>query len=525
MSSPQSKICICNNLALTNDYQHTIYFKDLASQKAYFTGKVVKTFPNYTYVRRSWNIKVEANKEETNGWSYLFFQNVTNGKIYYYFINSVEYLNDHTVELSLEMDVLQTYMFDYELLPCFVEREHSETDEPGDNLVDEGLELGEYVYENSGSIDLRDMSVLMLSTINPEQSLSNGKKIIAYGDYIEGVYSGIGLYKINGTTEQIQNLFWALDQQGWSDCVVALWMYPTALIDDGEETNRCERVIGSKYKEKSFSRPNSLDGYYPANNKLLTYPYCLLYVTGYTGSSASYRYEEFNNPEECTLRVVGSITPNSGTKIYPLRYKNTTHNYEEGVNGTTFPSCAWAQDVYKMWLAQNESRHTVAQANAQMDIVAGGVSAVVGLFTGNAGAGIGQMASGAKQIADLMAQKKDMSVQPPQAKGSCSININVSNGYQGYLVQPKTIKFDQAWKLDDYFTMYGYKCMNVKVPNTHVRERWTYCKTVNCLIKGNLCTDDKRKIQALYDNGLTTWVNGDEIGSYHLSNKCIGGEK
>ena len=124
MSTPASQINICEGVRLDNTYRNTIYFSGIAAQLSYFLGKVIKTFTGYTYLRKSWSIKVSATMEQANSWTYLFFSNGEGQKTWYYFINNIEYVNDNTVELFLELDVMQTYMFDYTLLPSFVEREH-----------------------------------------------------------------------------------------------------------------------------------------------------------------------------------------------------------------------------------------------------------------------------------------------------------------------------------------------------------------------------------------------------------------
>lgn len=166
MSTPSSIIYVCSGVRLTNEYKNTIWFEDLASQNNYFKGKVVKTFPSYTYIRKSWSIKVDATMEQARTWSYLYFHNGS-GRTYYYFITNIEYINDNTVELFIEMDVLQTYMFDYTLLPSFVEREHSITDNIGDNVVEETLELGDLRVIDETSVPISELCVLMLATYNP----------------------------------------------------------------------------------------------------------------------------------------------------------------------------------------------------------------------------------------------------------------------------------------------------------------------------------------------------------------------
>ena len=79
--------------------------------------------------------------------------------------------------------------------------------------------------------------------------------------------------------------------------------------------------------------------------------------------------------------------------------------------------------------------------------------------------------------------------------------------------------------------MYGYQTNRVKIPNINAREHYTYVKTCGCnivsgkenendVIVGGLPTDDLHKIVSIYDNGITFWKNGNNIGNYSLDNSA-----
>lgn len=72
--------------------------------------------------------------------------------------------------------------------------------------------------------------------------------------------------------------------------------------------------------------------------------------------------------------------------------------------------------------------------------------------------------------------------------------------------------------IDDYFTMFGYAIKRVKVPNRNSRPHWNYVKTIGCTLTGSIPSDDMKKICNIYNNGITFWKNGSEIGHYELDN-------
>lgn len=525
MATPSSIINICADVALNNSYEHTIYFDTREDQQTFFASKVVRTLPAYTYLRKSWSIKVYVTRAEALRWTYLYFQN-DDQKIYYYFITDIEYVNDNVTELFLELDVMQTYHFDYQLLECFVEREHVALDAIGANVVEEDIDPGEYKNVYGEQIAIGELCILMLATYNPLTTTEEFTSTVVSA-IPNGIFSGLGLYAVR----QQDWIAWGVKLQqlaewGKSEGIVAMWMYPKNLVRlvDGEEWddgNVTHNVAGAGYFEWGIARNTSLyAGYTPRNNKLLTYPYNFMYLTNHSGSGAVFKYEDFSTPAtECTFRVVGALSPESGAKIYPLSFKGISYNYDEGVSMGAYPSCAWNEDVYKLWLAQNQNQHALGTTIGAVKVVAGGASILFG--GGLKGDGLSTMVSGAAEIASIVAQKRDKEIQPPQARGSHSSSVNVCAGFYSFAVFQRTVNREYAIMIDDYFDMFGYACRKLKVPNRAVRENWCYTKTIGCHIKGNFATADQMKIESIYNKGITFWQNGDYIGRYDLSNTCV----
>lgn len=529
MSTPQSVINICSGVRIDSRYDHSIFFATADAQREYFTGKVVKTLPAYSYVRKSWPLKVEATMEEAKRWSYLFFQNTPTGKYYYYFIDTIEYINDSTVELGLTLDVIQTYLFDFFLGYSFVERQHTESDTIGANTLDEGLELGEFVSNADGNFALSDSAndyyIMALSSIYLN-GVSADTTLPSYASMYNNVFSGLHLSAVD--VQEWPNVgiqLSKLAEWGKLDGLVAMWMYPKALVTlaNDNSTETFKPVNGLKFP--TYALPASLnagidiDGYVPRNKKLFCYPYNFLYVTNNTGGSAVYQYERFTGSP--TFSVYGALSPDAGYKAVPLNYKGVSVNYDEGISAPTFPSCAWNADIYKMWLAQNQATHDLTNVQGGLQIAAGAAAAVAGAVTLNATAALGGVATalnGANQIASLVAAKKDMSVQPPQARGTFSATVNMAASKACLSWYAKSITAEHAKIIDKYFDMYGYKINCYRVPNIAARPSYTYVKTIGCNIIGNMCNEDITKISSIFDHGITFWKNGDLVGNYTQEN-------
>lgn len=545
MGDAQSLIRILD-VPLNNRYDHTYYFGSKAEQSAFFLNKVIATFSAYTYIRKTWDLQVQTTMEEASNWRYLTFRNSPTGKDYYYFINNIEYVNPSNVRLKLEIDVMQTYLpgiqredgtktNDYVLKHCLVERSHTETDVVGENLIDEGLEIGTLINAHTYNVeDLMDLCVLIMTSCSIG-GWEDKKFPMATGWMMDRVYTGLNVYAINDDWfTKIGDILSALDESVGSEAIVGMWMYPKALIntlvqgDLESDDFKLGFVSGSKVSTVNLAGWQNYQysgklfgGYEPKNMKLYTYPYNYLYVSNNVGGSAEYRYEFFNDSSAMTFDVVGAIAPNAPVKLSPNYYKGSAQEYEEGLSLGAFPTCAWNSDVYKVWLAQNQNQHALTMTNSALTFGSGAVTTAASLWSGNligAGAGVMTAYSGINQAQTLLALKKDMQHQPPQARGNFSSSVNVKANKQTFTFYFKTVTAETAEQIDNFFTMYGYKINRVMVPNIHTRPGFTYVKTVGCLIDGKICAEDSAKIMSIFDKGITFWADRDNFGNYSVDN-------
>lgn len=150
---------------LNNDYNHTIDFVDEDTQIAFFDNYVtltqeLPTTDDYVYVRENRFIDVDANKSILDGINYLRFNN--ENKWWYAFITSKDYLNEDTTRIHFEIDVMQTFMFDYTLKESFISRQHEDrwnsNNKPIFNLKQEDIDLG--------SDYIKTQDVLVNDTLN-----------------------------------------------------------------------------------------------------------------------------------------------------------------------------------------------------------------------------------------------------------------------------------------------------------------------------------------------------------------------
>lgn len=126
-TTPNSTLYLCKNVDLDPNYNFTIDFDNVTAQDNYFINKVANEFDintGYSYIRDTQTLKVQANIDSLAGINYLFYDN--GNKRYYAFITRKDYVNPSCTALSFKIDVLQSFMFDYEIDESFIEREHQD---------------------------------------------------------------------------------------------------------------------------------------------------------------------------------------------------------------------------------------------------------------------------------------------------------------------------------------------------------------------------------------------------------------
>lgn len=117
---------LLKNVDFDNTYEHVIDFENVEAQEEYFDNKVEMSFEDFSIVRPNSEIIIEANFNSIYNLNYCRFTNTLNNvlKTYYAFITMKEHVGNDRVRLHLEIDVFQSYMFDFSLKESFVSREH-----------------------------------------------------------------------------------------------------------------------------------------------------------------------------------------------------------------------------------------------------------------------------------------------------------------------------------------------------------------------------------------------------------------
>lgn len=538
---PNSTVQLFGDIGIDMEHEDCIYFASESEKSTWFASKtMLANLSAQYYVRKEKNVLRIA---PPNGIKYVygahymrFCNTAYENKWFYAYVLNVNYVNDSTVEIVYQNDPMMTWMGNFNLQQCFVERQHAVSDNIGENTVEENLDVGEYISEQkiNKSIDSQGYCVAVWRTYDPQHD-SAGLNPLRQGTYVPIICN---FYDVSDTS----------DMTALNDLLIN---------DDASltKTNRINQVISMKLIPKLIAQatsnqipftvePSSISKPYsnfinnthvPKNKKLFTYPYKYLRAENCEGSVVTYKYEYFNtyppyqNSNDCVFRLLGtSVSPEVSLMMIPKNYNNKAYDFSKVIEMTKFPGIAWNVDCYKAYIAQRDS---TILGDVGASVVAG---AATGLVSGGpAGAGAGALTGLVGGIAktslikdtfnELTGQQKY--IMPDETRGISESNLLVQDRKKDFIFYKMCITPERMEIIDEYFTMYGYAIKRVQKPLMHVRSYFTYVKTIGCLISPNsgvsIPASDTNAIEKIFDNGVRFWTKTAQIGKYDVDNAIL----
>lgn len=517
--APDTELQFFQNVGVDPDYENTIYFPTTVAKDTYFDNLPSIKCPSCYYQREMRGFcRVEVPIRQMLDRTYMRFKNKQfENKWFYAFIDDVEYINNITTQVNYTLDVMMTWMGGYTLDECFVERNHTETDAIGDNIVPEAFGTDLVVnstYVKSGLFD----SWAFLAVFEPDSTnLTPSNNDFGYPTALH--------YSIFQNLTDITSLPALLTAR-----LLGIYYVPTAFLpevsaippalEDVVDGNGDAPVTHTNRVYGPIAGQTDLDGYIPTNNKLYTYPYYYLSVENTEGEKKDYLFElTRTNYIDFEFRgVVGELTQ---VALIPKGYntpafdtQNNLPNYSEKMEMTDFPMCGWTIDTYQAFLAQQ----LVSLPSTIYEVGAGA------LATG----GVGAASGAASALVDVVEGSIKSAIRPFASKGrdTPQLGLAVGEEFKDFFFYKKSVRAYKAKIIDDFFTMYGYAINEVKQPLINARPYYTYVKTVGCHINGSLPASDRRTIENIFNQGVRFWDGAAmaanplvvKIGNYDLDN-------
>ena len=539
MFSPDSGLRLLN-MRMDSELRNTLWFPDRNTQTNWFLSQTdFISFTDYSYVKKDNTIVLACREEDIWRFNYVMYQNTNfSSKWFYAFIVKREWASDYSTRIYLKTDPLQTWMFDWSLMTSFIERQHSTTDTPGDNIIPEPIGGSQVIYQISGSVDCTPDWIGVFATSTASGEGSSGAKI-------GGMYSGAK----NVFLDQVlpNNMLDSYVNNGLASAVSRIQQITGFGTESGNATG---------YNATYQKHPTNIAGYTPRNKKLLSGAFVNGYVTGF-GQEIKFT-PDFCSGSEVQVNFAQDITTGS-VYCYISNYG------QQGVNGHTnvlgflftFPESTWAYNQYKndynlhngsnsIFRERSGMQRDVNRLNAGIGTIGNIASLAAGIadivnpasmlggdlardvtgFTDSIQSTVSDAASlyqnyiGIDEISQNLAYI-DESYNAPATGNVAQSNPFIAAGETivkyGWLVPDARI----AERYDQFLDVYGYAQNTYAIPNLHARNAWTYVKVTELILDGNCPDEDELQIRRAFRNGIFWWVYNKEFGNFNQNNNIV----
>lgn len=227
-----------------NKYDYIKTFPTRQAQEDYFNEFTQVGYTDNNYIKeneKSFKVPLSHDYMTSKGINYIIFNN--GYKDIYAFIIEKQYVSDEVTRIIFDIDVIQTYMFDFKLKKSYVERKVCDIDEISD--YDEGFNIGEHEIVGTVATLQKDHSYFAMFNgfKNQELVFEDGKlqdvveapfASVRPNTIIDGIQYPLHFMELKG--EYLEPAFTKLDTSGVSGGATGNWT-------NGEISSKCFRFI------------------------------------------------------------------------------------------------------------------------------------------------------------------------------------------------------------------------------------------------------------------------------------------
>lgn len=412
----QSRVTLCR-VAWDDSYKDVVSFESPGKRNEYFASLKSESIvlDNYTYLKPNEPINIDVPFHKAYTYNYLIVDNpktddpddVTPPR-FYYFIEGAAMLNPSTTALTLQLDVFQTYLWQFRLGVCFVERGHLALAamhnrlESGNyntaetmrifGVASEGLDVGsEYTITRAEMFDLSAKKWAVIVQSNTDLAADWGTRDnpslkTADGQMTDGLASGCNVYAIeswdySAFMKKVRDAPWV------AKGIVSISAFPKTVLTDGPSVSLNgidAHFLGDTPDEgvyftseapilEQLGRLTSAD--FKFVDKLKCFPYSVIEIVNYQGNSLLLKPEMVNDTKLTLKQMACAAPPYQKIAFFPAHYGEAfgdsgygkagyyTMDYTEGqysekthdVNyGYWLDTAIWFQDFPQMSIVNDE---------------------------------------------------------------------------------------------------------------------------------------------------------------------------
>lgn len=501
MSNRNSQIIICKNIKLDKDHKNVLDYSlsDMLTL-VNSTGVYVDSRNDFSFVRRNGTIIADFTYSEAVICNYMAFQNPDfSNKWFFAWIDNIEYKSDSSITINFTVDHWATWYDDFVLNPVFVAREHVNDDTLFAHYLPEPISASESVYGLRKTRLYDDFSIIVI--FYPAQLTAAD---LPYG-IDDKYYSLCHMYRFDCTLNGVQTLISCLlgtqSPNLSQGTIINMMCLPTEFLPDQQQTATQISLTQTHEITLSYAEPTSLNGYTPQNNKCFTGQFFRYFATN-GKQKLEFLPEKFENTgTHAMFKIIEGMTPNGSAALYPNGYNHVLGiNRDYSLTLPQPPLVASQTDSYQAWLAYG------AYGQAHGILTDAFTSASRG---GMHGGGWGALAEGAQSVLSgaLRYFQTDLDAQlaKDHVSGSDSISIDMLIDQYGFVTGEETVMYEDAKRIDNYFSQFGYRVDIVKIPNISGRQYWNYVLTEGNCISGPMPAEVLENVNRILNSGVTIW--------------------
>lgn len=263
---PNTSFRLCN-VTWDASYRDVVRFDDTKAQDSYFDGLPAKVIRNATMAKFGVPVDLPIPFNQASKYNYIVVYNdydFDDRRKWYYFIQTVEYVNANMSRFHVMLDVWQSFQFDVEFGRCFVERGHvgianeRQMDDHGVTYLDipEGLDTGgagvireditQPFISNASNTDPQGAGVVIVSTVEltvDPRTKEDPQLKTATGSNINNVANGVSIYYLDSVDDFVTFMWESSDYPWVTEGIIGIWMVPRFAV---RRTNEPVKALGGK---------------------------------------------------------------------------------------------------------------------------------------------------------------------------------------------------------------------------------------------------------------------------------------
>jgi hypothetical protein len=372
------------NVPWNNDYRDVVWFDTTSDLNAYIDEHDLENtkISNAMYAPVDRPIQIDLSYNLASRFNYVrvfnpgqSFSGSDVPRYLYYFITNTRYISTHNTELTVQLDVFQTFIRQVQFGRCYVERGHigianqAHFRNNGRDFltVPEGIDVGsEYVnigFRNNlilQAFNGQTYDILVCSTVQLEADAgdrNNPRLVSAKGSKFMGIPSGAAYYVFPGANEFLAFLR-SMEQKPWvTQGIISISVipklsryYPELSYSKnaiGSLTDLPGRIPNTVYREmwENWRYASELMNYIPERyrhlRKFWTSPYMMIEATTSTGTPIFLKPESWNSPH-AAFREIPSLLPPEQRIVYsPAGYNSLREPNGDPASGGTSANYAY----------------------------------------------------------------------------------------------------------------------------------------------------------------------------------------